>query len=81
MPHGVSHSKTQPTDQQQRKSKTEQRARAECQLAILSRPFRLRFIFVEVSVHKRSSQLTVFSFFRASPTAAGSRNQKLIAES
>jgi hypothetical protein len=61
MPHGISHSKAQPADEQQRKSKTEQRAHAERQLGIVSRPFRLRFIFVEVSVHKGSSQLRASS--------------------
>lgn len=52
MPHGVSHPEAQPAKQQQPQDKTEQRARAECHLAIASRLLRLRFIFVEVSAHE-----------------------------
>jgi hypothetical protein len=55
MPQGVSRCEAQPADEQQRKDKTEQCARAECQLGIASRPLSLRFIFIEVSAHKSSS--------------------------
>jgi hypothetical protein len=52
MSHGVSRCEAKPADEQQPKNKTEQRARAECHLAIASRLLSLRFIFVEVSAHE-----------------------------
>jgi hypothetical protein len=62
MPRGVSQSEAQPADQHQPKENAEQRAHAECQLGIATRLLRCRFIFVEVSAHKGSSQLSAVSF-------------------
>jgi hypothetical protein len=52
MPHGVPRCEAQPAYQHQSKDETEQRACAERQLAIASRPLSFRFILVKVSVHE-----------------------------